>query len=43
LKAVAALLLSFALLTGCSSNTQPAWSDDDITFTADDGLGPLHC
>jgi hypothetical protein len=38
LKAVAALLLSFALLTGCSSNTQPAWSDDDITFTADDGL-----
>jgi uncharacterized protein len=29
------LVLSVALLAGCSSDTQPAWGDDDVTFTAD--------
>ncbi|HKP40967.1 hypothetical protein [Mycobacterium sp.] len=35
MKALAALVLSFALLAGCSSHTQPVWADDDVTFTAD--------
>jgi hypothetical protein len=35
LRALAALALSVALLAGCSSNTHPAWGDDDVTFTAD--------
>jgi len=35
LRALAALALSFALLAGCSSETPPAWVDDDVTFSAD--------
>jgi hypothetical protein len=35
LKIVAALIFALVLVTGCSSNTQPAWVDDDVTFTAD--------